>query len=336
MCSLCEFLPGFSSFPRPSCSTVSLSAPPFHPPPPPSLLPRLLQDSSQPSPLALLAATCSKIGGQVGAEGAQAQVGAQQIQVQAGQIQLQAGQLQGQIVVDTTGGQALVPQQLELVPAQFTGNGWQIITTAPTMAKENTNQPVAVTVATTLANDSSPGGRKVREVGEAAGLSECLFVVCQCLSPLTITLLLSCWAGEANRWVQQCRSQSATAAVPDHPGSESAQCRGRGPVSGHPSPADCRWTADPYQLSSDSFHRGSAGAGPAHPDPESKSDPGYPPASQPTDHPDDYSQSDGPAADPPRAVVPAAAADSAGLPDSCYDHCTNKPRWHDSGFACDK
>ncbi|XP_075961615.1 transcription factor Sp4 isoform X2 [Anarhichas minor] len=30
------------------------------------------------------------------------------------------------------------------------------------MAKDNTNQPVAVTVATTLANDSSPGGRKVK------------------------------------------------------------------------------------------------------------------------------------------------------------------------------
>ncbi|XP_068558618.1 transcription factor Sp4 [Cebidichthys violaceus] len=117
------------------------------------------QDSSQPSPLALLAATCSKIGGQ---EGAQAQVGAQQFQVQAGQIQLQPGQLQGQILLDTAGGQTLVPQQLELVPAQFTGNGWQIITAAPAMAKENTNQPVAVTVATTLANDSSPGGRKVK------------------------------------------------------------------------------------------------------------------------------------------------------------------------------
>ncbi|XP_044191452.1 transcription factor Sp4 [Thunnus albacares] len=129
------------------------------------------QDSSQPSPLALLAATCSKIGGQGGVEGAQAQTQAQsqQVQVQPGQIQLQAGQLQGQIVVDTAGGQALVPQQLELVPAQFTGNGWQIITAAPTMAKENTNQPVAVTVATTLANDSSPGGRKMKEVKAVSG-----------------------------------------------------------------------------------------------------------------------------------------------------------------------
>ncbi|XP_072303694.1 transcription factor Sp4 isoform X2 [Eucyclogobius newberryi] len=120
------------------------------------------QDSSQPSPLALLAATCSKIGGQGGTEGAQTQAGTQQTQVQAGQIQLQAGQLQGQIVLDTTGAQTLVPQQLELVPAQFTGNGWQIITAAPAMAKENNNQPVAVTLAPTMVNDTSPGGRKVK------------------------------------------------------------------------------------------------------------------------------------------------------------------------------
>lgn len=123
------------------------------------------QESSQPSPLALLAATCSKIGGQGGTEGAQTQAGPQQAQVQAGQIQLQAGQLQGQIVLDTAGGQALVPQQLELVPAQFTGSGWQIIAATPAMAKENSNQPVAVTLAPTLANDSSPGGRKVKAVG---------------------------------------------------------------------------------------------------------------------------------------------------------------------------
>lgn len=83
-------------------------------------------------------------------------------------------------MVDTAGGQALVPQQLELVPAQFTGNGWQIITAAPTMAKETSNQPVAVTVATTLANDSSPGGRKVKEVGCVERLSSWIIS----LSPL--------------------------------------------------------------------------------------------------------------------------------------------------------
>lgn len=133
------------------------------------------QDSSQPSPLALLAATCSKIGGQGGTEGSQAQAGAPQIQVQAGQIQLQAGQLQGQIVVDAAGGQALMPQQLELIPAQFTGNGWQIITAAPAMAKENASQPVAVSVATTVANDSSPVGRKVNGFFLASGGMFALF-----------------------------------------------------------------------------------------------------------------------------------------------------------------
>lgn len=153
---------------------------------------------------------------------------------------------------------------------------------------------------------------------------------------LTVSLFISYWAGKVSRWGQQCCSQSATAAVPDHPGSEPAECRGRGPVSGHPSPADFRWAADPYQPSSDSLHRGSTRAGPVHPDPESRPYPGYPAASQPASHPDKYSQSDGPTADPPCTVFPTTAADSAGLPDSCYDHSTNKPRWHDPGFACDK
>ncbi|XP_020360781.1 transcription factor Sp4 [Oncorhynchus kisutch] len=112
---------------------------------------------SQPSPLALLAATCSKIGGQGGVEG--------QVQLQAGQIQLQGGQIQGHIVVDAAGNQTLVQQQLELVPAQFTGNGWQIITTAPQMANDTANQPVAVTLANTSANDSAPAGRKAKAVG---------------------------------------------------------------------------------------------------------------------------------------------------------------------------
>ncbi|XP_029601770.1 transcription factor Sp4, partial [Salmo trutta] len=103
---------------------------------------------SQTSPLALLAATCSKIGVQGGVEG-----------------QVQGGQFQGHIVVDAAGNQTLVQQQLELVPTQFTGNGWQIITTAPQMAKDTANQPVAVTLATTSANDSAPAGRKMKAAG---------------------------------------------------------------------------------------------------------------------------------------------------------------------------
>nr|XP_046217405.1 transcription factor Sp4-like isoform X2 [Oncorhynchus gorbuscha] len=79
--------------------------------------------------------------------------------------QVQGGQFQGHIVVDAAGNQTLVQQQMELVPAQFTGNGWQIITTAPQMAKDTANQPVAVTLATTPANDSAPAGRKMKAVG---------------------------------------------------------------------------------------------------------------------------------------------------------------------------
>lgn len=80
-------------------------------------------------------------------------------------LQVQGGQFQGHIVVDAAGNQTLVQQQLELVPTQFTGNGWQIITTAPQMAKDTANQPVAVTLATTSANDSAPASRKMKAVG---------------------------------------------------------------------------------------------------------------------------------------------------------------------------
>uniref|UniRef100_A0A8C7URB4 C2H2-type domain-containing protein n=1 Tax=Oncorhynchus mykiss TaxID=8022 RepID=A0A8C7URB4_ONCMY len=76
-----------------------------------------------------------------------------------GGVEGQGGQIQGHIVVDAAGNQTLVQQQLELVPAQFTGNGWQIITTAPQMANDTANQPVAVTLATTSANDSAPAGQ---------------------------------------------------------------------------------------------------------------------------------------------------------------------------------
>ncbi|TRY72886.1 hypothetical protein DNTS_021704 [Danionella cerebrum] len=79
---------------------------------------------AQPSPLALLAATCSKIGG-AGGEG---QVATQQ-----------------QIIIDPNQGllQLQSPsQQLELVPAQLSGNGWQIIATSPA-TKDNIQQPGA-------------------------------------------------------------------------------------------------------------------------------------------------------------------------------------------------
>ncbi|KAL0167139.1 hypothetical protein M9458_038983, partial [Cirrhinus mrigala] len=93
---------------------------------------------AQPSPLALLAATCSKIGG-VGGEGQAA--------------------TQQQIIIDPNQGllQLQNPtQQLELVPAQLTGNGWQIIATSPAAASKDGAQQQA-------ANEGATG-RKVKAV----------------------------------------------------------------------------------------------------------------------------------------------------------------------------
>ncbi|XP_046690864.1 transcription factor Sp4 isoform X1 [Silurus meridionalis] len=109
---------------------------------------------AQPSPLALLAATCSKIGG-VGGEG-------------------QAG-MQQQIIIDPSQGLVQLqnaPQQLELLPAQFTGNGWQIIAASPaaanpTITKDNTQAQSMATIATgtnMVPVDATPG-RKVKSAG---------------------------------------------------------------------------------------------------------------------------------------------------------------------------
>lgn len=102
---------------------------------------------SQPSPLALLAATCSKIGGVAG-EG-------------------QAGVPQ-QIIIDPSQGllQLQNPtQQLELVPAQFTGNGWQIITaSAPATITKDSLTQAGVTIATAASSDGT-SGRKVKVIG---------------------------------------------------------------------------------------------------------------------------------------------------------------------------
>ncbi|XP_048086060.1 transcription factor Sp4 [Alosa alosa] len=102
---------------------------------------------AQPSPLALLAATCSKIGGVTG-EG-------------------QAGVPQ-QIIIDPSQGlmQLQNPtQQLELVPAQFTGNGWQIITaSAPTTVTKDSLTQAGVTFATAMSSDGA-SGRKLKVIG---------------------------------------------------------------------------------------------------------------------------------------------------------------------------
>ncbi|XP_063041709.1 transcription factor Sp4 isoform X2 [Engraulis encrasicolus] len=106
---------------------------------------------SQPSPLALLAATCSKIGGVAG-EG-------------------QAGVAQQIIIADPSQGLVQLQnpaQQLEFVPAQFTGNGWQIITasTPTTVTKDTLTQAGGLTIATAAApSDGGASGRKVKVVG---------------------------------------------------------------------------------------------------------------------------------------------------------------------------
>lgn len=91
----------------------------------------------------MLAATCSKIGG-VGSEGQAA--------------------TQQQIIIDPNQGllQLQNPtQQLELVPAQLTGNGWQIIATSPaTATKDNVQQ-----AGTNVATNEGGAGRKVKAVG---------------------------------------------------------------------------------------------------------------------------------------------------------------------------
>ncbi|XP_076157285.1 transcription factor Sp4 [Alosa pseudoharengus] len=102
---------------------------------------------AQPSPLALLAATCSKIGGVTG----EGQAGVQQ-----------------QIIIDPSQGlmQLQNPtQQLELVPAQFTGNGWQIITaSAPTTVTKDSLTQAGVTFATAASSDGA-SGRKLKVIG---------------------------------------------------------------------------------------------------------------------------------------------------------------------------
>ncbi|XP_076866016.1 transcription factor Sp4 isoform X2 [Brachyhypopomus gauderio] len=115
-----------------------------------------LQDA-QPSPLALLAATCSKIGG-VGGEG---QAGTQQ--------QLLIDPSQGLVQLQNTS------QQLELLPAQFTGNGWQIIAAPPINAGAATKDGVqvsgAATGASVVAVDSTPG-RKVKSSANSATVGQ--------------------------------------------------------------------------------------------------------------------------------------------------------------------
>ncbi|XP_009572283.1 PREDICTED: transcription factor Sp4 [Fulmarus glacialis] len=91
---------------------------------------------SQPSPLALLAATCSKIG-------------------TPGENQ---GSGQQQIIIDPNQGLVQLqnqPQQLELVTTQLAGNSWQLVAAAPSASKENNVAQQGSSVASSAASPSS-------------------------------------------------------------------------------------------------------------------------------------------------------------------------------------
>uniref|UniRef100_A0A8C8RVD0 Sp4 transcription factor n=1 Tax=Pelusios castaneus TaxID=367368 RepID=A0A8C8RVD0_9SAUR len=91
---------------------------------------------SQPSPLALLAATCSKIG----TPGENQATGQQQIIIDPSQGLVQ---LQNQ------------PQQLELVTTQLAGNAWQLVAAAPPASKENNVTQQGSSVASSTSSPSS-------------------------------------------------------------------------------------------------------------------------------------------------------------------------------------
>ncbi|XP_003222066.3 transcription factor Sp4 isoform X1 [Anolis carolinensis] len=93
---------------------------------------------SQPSPLALLAATCSKIG-----TPGENQATGQQIIIDPSQALVQ---LQNQ------------PQQLELVTTQLAGNAWQLVAAAPPPAsKDNIQQTSSVTSTAASPSNSNNG-----------------------------------------------------------------------------------------------------------------------------------------------------------------------------------
>ncbi|XP_053323666.1 transcription factor Sp4 isoform X2 [Spea bombifrons] len=109
---------------------------------------------SQPSPLALLAATCSKIGTTGENQGA----GQQQIILDPNQGLVQ---LQNQ------------PQQLELVTTQLAGSAWQIVAAAPPVSKENNISQQAISIAATSSSNNnentSPAKSKSTNSASAPG-----------------------------------------------------------------------------------------------------------------------------------------------------------------------
>ncbi|XP_062034661.1 transcription factor Sp4 isoform X1 [Lepus europaeus] len=105
---------------------------------------------SQPSPLALLAATCSKIG----TPGENQATGQQQIIIDPSQGLVQ---LQNQ------------PQQLELVTTQLAGNAWQLVASTPPASKENNvSQPASSSSSSSSSNNGSASPTKAKSGNSSA------------------------------------------------------------------------------------------------------------------------------------------------------------------------
>ncbi|XP_060052089.1 transcription factor Sp4 isoform X2 [Erinaceus europaeus] len=98
---------------------------------------------SQPSPLALLAATCSKIG----TPGENQATGQQQIIIDPSQGLVQ---LQNQ------------PQQLELVTTQLAGNAWQLVASTPASKENNVSQPASSSSSSSSSNNGSASPTKTK------------------------------------------------------------------------------------------------------------------------------------------------------------------------------
>ncbi|XP_040821090.1 transcription factor Sp4 isoform X1 [Ochotona curzoniae] len=104
---------------------------------------------SQPSPLALLAATCSKIGtpGENQAPGQQ------------------------QIIIDPSQGLVQLqnpPPQLELVTTQLAGNAWQLVASTPPASKENNvSQPASSSSSSSSSNNGSASPTKTKSGSSA-------------------------------------------------------------------------------------------------------------------------------------------------------------------------
>ncbi|XP_072910188.1 transcription factor Sp4 isoform X3 [Hemitrygon akajei] len=155
---------------------------------------------TQPSPLALLAATCSKIGSPGSADGA------------TGSSTLQSGQL----LIEQSPG-AVQQQQLEVVTAQLSGNGWQIIAAGPATTKESVAQHQGTSASssctnTTAASPTSSNGNaasaqdgtgspvKARPIVSAAGQYNVVPV--QSLSNPTMVVNAAATAGGSSNSVQ--------------------------------------------------------------------------------------------------------------------------------------